>query len=148
MISMSNNTKKFTAVLRQEFSFYANEEVLDSVLDDIADQGVTIVAFTITKLDMGRVNFVRMVVGPDNSNSSRANQIARDALRRAGVRFHQEEVIQIIVSPAPGILRNVLRALSPRVVVFAAYSGINSIILNVSDIPTALQLLRQNNIIA
>ncbi|MFC4799705.1 hypothetical protein ACFPA1_10075 [Neobacillus sp. GCM10023253] len=145
---MSNNTKKFTAVLRQEFSFYANEEVLDSVLDDIADQGVTIVAFTITKLDMGRVNFVRMVVGPDNSNSSRANQIARDALRRAGVRFHQEEVIQIIVSPAPGILRNVLRALSPRVVVFAAYSGINSIILNVSDIPTALQLLRQNNIIA
>ncbi|MCH6267733.1 hypothetical protein [Neobacillus citreus] len=145
---MSNNTKKFTAVLRQEFSFYANEEVLDSVLDDIADQGVTIVAFTITKLDMGRVNFVRMVVGPDNSNSSRANQIARDALRRAGVRFRQEEVIQIIVSPAPGILRNVLRALSPRVVVFAAYSGINSIILNVSDIPTALQLLRQNNIIA
>ncbi|WP_423798395.1 hypothetical protein [Neobacillus sp. SAB-20_R2A] len=145
---MSNNTKKFTAVLRQEFSFYATDEVLDSVLDDIAAQGVTVVAFTITKLDMGRVNFVRMVVGPDTSNSSRANQIARDALRRAGVRFHQEEVIQIIVSPAPGILRNVLRALRPQVVVFAAYSAINSIILNVSDIPTALQLLRQNNIIA
>lgn len=145
---MSNKTKKFTAVLRLEFSFYANDEVLDSVLEDIAAQGVTVAAFTITKLDMGRVNFVRMVVGPDSSNSSRANQIARDALHRVGIRFDQEEVIQIIVTPAPGILRNVLRSLPPQVVVFAAYSGINSIILNVSDIPTALQVLKQNNIIA
>ncbi|MBI0578249.1 hypothetical protein IEC97_12835 [Neobacillus cucumis] len=146
---MSNKTNQpnFTATLRQEFSFYANDETLNMILRDIAAQGVTIIAFTINKLDMGNVNFVRMVVGPLSSNSSRANSVARDALRSAGVRFHQEEVIQIIVTPAPGILSRILHSLFHHVVVFAAYSGANSIILNVSNNQTALKLLKQDNII-
>ncbi|MDP4087072.1 MAG: hypothetical protein Q8934_21145 [Bacillota bacterium] len=144
---MSSKTKGFTAVLRQEFSFYATDEVLDTILENIAAGGVSVIAFTITKMDMGSVNFVQMVVGPLTSNSSLANMIARDALHSAGVRFHQKEVIQIIIAPAPGILRRVLHALFHHVVVIAAYSGINSIILNVSDIEAALQILRKNNII-
>ncbi|MEH7117458.1 hypothetical protein V7128_08565 [Neobacillus vireti] len=146
---MSNNTNKpnSTATLRQEFSFYANDETLNAILRDIAAQEVTIIAFTINKLDFGNVNFVQMVVGPLRSNSSRANSVARDALRSAGVRFHQEEVIQIIVTPAPGILARILQSLYHHVVVFAAYSGANSIILNVSNNQTALKLLKQDNII-
>jgi hypothetical protein len=146
---MSNKTNQpnSTATLRQEFSFYANDETLNTILRNIAAQGVTIIAFTINKLDMGNVNFVRMVVGPLSSNSSRANSVARDALRSADVRYHQEEVIQIIVTPAPGILSRILQSLYHHVVVFAAYSGANSIILNVSNNQTALKLLKQDNII-
>ncbi len=146
---MSNKTYQpnSTATLRQEFSFYANDETLHTILRNIAAQGVTIVAFTINKLDMSNVNFVRMVVGPLSSNSSRANAVARDALRSAGVRYHQEEVIQIIITPTPGLLSRILESLYHHVVVFVAYSGANSIILNVSNNQTALTFLRQDNII-
>ena len=147
MSNKTNQPNSTTATLRQEFSFYANDGTLNTILRNIAAQGVTIIAFTINKLDMGNVNFVRMVVGPLSSNSSRANSVARDALRSAGVRYHQEEVIQIIVTPAPGILSRILQALYHHVVVFAAYSGANSIILNVSNNQTALKLLKQDNII-
>lgn len=88
---MSTKPKKSTsmAVLRQEFSFYAPDGVLNTILKNIAAEGVTVIAFTITKMDMGNLNFVRMVVGPLNSNSSHANRVARDVLNSAGVRYHQ-----------------------------------------------------------
>lgn len=143
----STKRPKNTALLRQEFSFYANDEFLNQVLKNIAAEGVTLIAFTITKMDMGNVNFVRMVVGTPTSNSSRANMVVRDVLQSAGIRYHQEEVIQIIVTPAPGVLSSILQTLYHRVIVFATYSGVNSIILNVSNIKTALNLLKQNNII-
>jgi hypothetical protein len=143
-----SSTKKLTAVLRQEFSFYASDEVLNTILKNIAAKGITIVAFTIAKLDIGRVNFVRIVAGPLSSNSSQANQAVQEILRSAGIRYHQKEVIQIIITaPAPGILSSVLQALSHHVVMYAAYSGINSIILNVSNPQTVIQVLKQNNII-
>jgi hypothetical protein len=147
---MSSRTKRptNTALLRQEFSFYANDEVLNQVLKNIAAEGVTIIAFTITKMDMGNVNFVRIVVGTPTSNNSRANMVVRDVLQSAGIRYHQEEVIQIIVTPSPGVLGSILQTLYHRVIVFATYSGVNSIILNVSNIRTALNLLKQNNIIS
>jgi hypothetical protein len=145
---MGSKTRKLTATLRQEFSFYANDEALNTILKSIAAGGVTIAAFTITKMNMGRGNHVRLVVGPDSSNSSRANQVAQDAFHSIAVRYHQEEVIQLIGNPrTPGVLSSILQTLYPHVVVFATYSGVNSIILNVSDIQTALQLLKENNII-
>lgn len=147
-MSMGSKKKNLTSTLRQEFSFYVNDEALSTILKNIAAEGVTIAAFTITKMDMGSVNRVRLVVGPDSSNSSHANLVARDALQSLGVRYHQEEVIQIIGNPrTPGVLSSILQTLFHHVVVFATYSGVNSIILNVSDIQTALQLLKENSII-
>jgi hypothetical protein len=145
---MGSKTKKLTYTLRQEFSFYANDEALNTILKNIAAGGVTIAAFTITKMNMGRGNLVRLVVGPDSSNSPYANKVAQDAIHSIAVRYHQEEVIQIIGNPrTPGVLSIVLQTLYHHVVVFATYSGVNSIILNVSDIQTALRLLKKNNII-
>ncbi|MDQ1143926.1 hypothetical protein QE429_000753 [Bacillus sp. SORGH_AS 510] len=145
---MDSKSKRLTVMLRQEFSFYANDEVLKTILQNIAAGGVTIAAFTITKINMRNVNFARLVVGPDSSNSSQANLVAQDALRSLGVQFDQEKVIQLIGNPGtPGILSNVLQILSHRVEVFATYTGVNSIILNVSDIQTALRLLKKNNIV-
>lgn len=97
--SMGRVTKKLTARLRQEFSFYENDEALNTILKNIAAGGVTIAAFAITKMDMRGVNFVRLVVGPDSSNSSHANLVAQDALHLLAVRYHQEEVNQIIGNP-------------------------------------------------
>jgi hypothetical protein len=146
---LSSKSKKFSSTLRQEFSFYANDELLNTILKNIADQGVVISAFTIAKMDMGSVNFARIVVGPSGANSSHANMVTRDVLHTAGVRFQQEEVIQILApTGTPGVLSSILQTLLHHVVVFATYSGANSIILNVSNIQTALQLLRQNNIIS
>jgi hypothetical protein len=136
-----------TALVRKEFSFYAKEDALNEVLEDIAAEGVTIVAFTITKGDKRNVNFVRMIFGPDSSNSSFANNVARDALQSAGIRFNEEKVIQVIVAPAPGLALRVFQALD-NVKVFATYSAVNSIILNVSDIKAALKSLKKNNIIS
>ncbi len=145
---MDRNTKKLIATLRQEFSFYANDEDLNTILRKIAAEGVTIIAFTITKVNGGRINFVRLVVGPENSNSSRANMVLADVLREIGIRYHQKEVIQlIVVIPAPGILSSILDALYHHVIVFAAYTGDNSAILDVSDIQTALKFLKKNNVI-
>lgn len=145
---MDSETKKLTATLRQEFSFYANDEVLNTILKNIAAGGVTLAAFTITKINMRNVNFARLVVGPDRSNSSQANLVAQDALRSVGVQFDQEKVIQLIGNPGtPGILSNVLQVLSHHVEVFATYTGVNSFILNVSDIQLALRLLKKNNIV-
>lgn len=146
--SVDSQTKKLTVTLRQEFSFYANDEVLNTILKNIADGGVTIAAFTISKINMRNVNFARLVVGPDSSNSSQANLVARDALRSLGIQFDQEKVIQLIGNPGtPGILSNVLQILSHHVEVIATYTGVNSFILNVSDIQLALRLLKKNNIV-
>lgn len=138
------NKNTATALLRNEFSFYANEKGLEKIFESIAEEGVTIIAFTIT--NMRNVYFVRMVAGPPGSNSSFANSVVRDALHSAGVRYHEKEVIQVIVAPAPGIARNIFQALTD-VRLIASYSAVNSIILNVSDNQTALKLLRENNII-
>ncbi|MGG3563271.1 hypothetical protein ABES03_16900 [Neobacillus rhizosphaerae] len=146
--ALDSKTKKLKVTLRQEFSFYANDEVLNTILKNIAAGGVTIAAFTITKINMRNVNFVRFVVGPDSSNSSQANLVAQDALRSLGIQYDQEKVIQLIGNPGtPGILSTILEALYLHVVVFATYTGVTSIILNVSDIKSALRLLKKNNII-
>jgi hypothetical protein len=146
--SVDSMNKKLTVTLRQEFSFYANDEVLNTILKNIAAGGVTIAAFTITKINMRNVNFVRLVVGPDRSNSSQANLVAQDALRSLGIQYDQEKVIQLIGNPGtPGILSNILQILYLHVVVFATYTGVTSIILNVSDIQIALRLLKKDNII-
>ena len=146
--SVDRKTKKLTVTLRQEFSFYANDGVLNTILKNIAAGGVTIAAFTITKINMRNVNFVRLVVGPDSSNSSQANLVAQDALRSLGIQYDQEKVIQLIGNPGtPGILNTILQTLYHHVVVLATYTGVNSFILNVSDMQTALRLLKKNNII-
>ncbi|WP_419888683.1 hypothetical protein ACN6MT_26255 [Neobacillus niacini] len=146
---MRRNTNDNTAIalLRQEFSFYVNEAELDRVLGFIADEGVTLIAFTITTMDKGDVYFVRMIVGPNNCNSSFANKVAREALHSVCIRYHEKEVIQIIISePSPGFGRKILQALCP-LRLFATYTGDNSLILNLSDNRTALKLLREANII-
>lgn len=146
--SMDSKTKKLTVTVRQEFSFYANDEVLNTILKNIAAGGVTIAAFTISKINMRNVNFARLVVGPDSSNSSQANMVAQDALRSVGVQYDKEKVIQLIGNPGtPGILSNVLQILSHHVEVIATYTGVNSFNLNVSDIQLALRLLKKNNIV-
>jgi hypothetical protein len=146
--ALDSKSKKLTVTLRQEFSFYANDEVLNTILKNIAAGGVTIAAFTITKINMRNVNFVRFVVGPDSSNSAKANLVAQDVLRSLGIQYDQEKVIQLIGNPGtPGILGETLQTLFQHVVVFATYTGVNSFILNVSDIQTALRLLKKNNII-
>jgi hypothetical protein len=146
--SVDSKSKKLTVTLRQEFSFYANDEVLNTILKKIAAGGVTIAAFTITKINMRNVNFARLVVGPDSSNSSQANLVARDALRSIGIQFDQEKVIQLSGNPGtPGILSNVLQILSHHVEVIATYTGVNSFILNVSDTQMALRLLKKNKIV-
>jgi hypothetical protein len=146
-VSRKTNENTAIALLRQEFSFYANEEELDRVLGFIADEGVTLIAFTITTMDRGDVYFVRMIVGPPSSNSSFANKVAREALHSVCIRYHEKEVIQIIVGePSPGFGRRILQALCP-LRLFTTYTGDNSLILNLSDNRTALKLLRDNNII-
>jgi hypothetical protein len=146
-VSRKNNENTATALLRQEFSFYANEEELDRILGMIAAEGVALIAFTITSIDRGNVYFVRMIVGPESSNSLFANNVAREALHSVCIRYHEKEVIQIIVGePQPGLGRRILRALCP-LRLFTTYTGDNSLILNLSDNRTALKLLRENNII-
>ena len=149
MKSLRRKTNENTsiALLRQEFSFYANEEELDRVLGFIANEGVVLIAFTITTTERGDVYFVRMVVGPPSSNSSFANKVAREALHSVCIRYHEKEVIQIIAGePTPGLGRRILQALCP-LRLFTSYTGDNSLILNLSDNRTALKLLRENNII-
>lgn len=142
----TNNTTKAKAILRQEFNFYANDDVLDQIFEDIADAGVTLIAFTITAMNRRNMNFVRMVVGPPNANSSSANRVARNALHSAGVRYHEKQVIQLIVPPTPGFGRSVFRTLY-NLRLFATYSAVNGFILNISNPETALKILKQNNII-
>jgi len=144
---MKNKTRTnpATAVIRREFSFYADDDSFNDILADLAAEGVTIIALTVTALNMG-VNFVRMVVGPPNSNSSFANMVARNALTSAGVRFREKKVIQIIAAPSPGRGLRIFQALR-NVRLIAAYTGVNSIILNVSNIKTALAILMKKNII-
>jgi hypothetical protein len=147
------NTATATAVVRKEFSFYTSEEVLNEILGDVAAEGVTIVAFTITKVDKRNkkskksVYFARLIFGPDSSNSSFANKVAREALQSAGVQFNEKKVIQLIVAPAPGVALRVFQALE-NVEVFATYSAVNSIILNVADIKAALKALKKSGIIS
>ncbi len=142
----TNNTAKAKGVLRQEFNFYANDEVLDQIFKDIADAGVTLIAFTITAMNRRNTNFVRMVVGPPNANSSYANRVARNALHSAGVQYHEKEVLQIIAAPSPGFGRSVFQTLY-NLRLFATYSAANGFILNISNPETALKILKQNNII-
>jgi hypothetical protein len=150
------NTATGTALVRKQFSFYTSEEALEEILGDIAAEGVTITAFTITKVDKktkknkkrkSNIYFARLVFGPDDANSSFANKVAREALQSAGVQFNEKKVIQVIVASAPGVALRVFQALE-NIEVPATYSGINSIFLNVDDIKAALKALKKSGLIS
>ncbi|WP_423800424.1 hypothetical protein [Neobacillus sp. SAB-20_R2A] len=146
---MDSTSLGLTSQIRQQFTFNADDENLNTILRNISNRGVSFTAFTITKLK-NNTNFVKIVVGPPESNSPEANRVVREVLRSQGVRFQEEKVIQLrsFQTGVPGVLARIYDALFRFVKVKAIYAGeLNSIILNVSDVEKALQLLRQNNII-
>jgi len=138
------NQNRLKALVRHEFSFYANDNALNNIFEKIAADGVAIIAFTIT--NRMNVNFVRMIAGPLNSNSSFANKVVRNALRSERIQYDETEVIQIIFSPSPGVGLGIFQALR-NMRVFAAYSAANGIIINGSDTQTVLNLLKQAHVI-
>jgi hypothetical protein len=145
---MNSNNLGLTPRIRQQFTFTANDETLNRVLEEISDEGVSFTAFTITR--MSDTNLVRIVVGPPRSNDPASNRVVREILRSEGVRFQEEEVIQLLGlrTGTTGVLSRIYRALFREVKVKAIYLGEeNAIIISVSDVQTALRLLEQNNII-
>ena len=144
----SNANLGLTVRIRQQFTFTANDETLNRIIRNISNSGVSFTAFTITKLQ--NTNLVRAVVGPPGTNDPNANRVVREALRSSGVRFREEEVIQLLglTTGVVGVLSRIYAALFRNVKVKAIYQGEeNAIIINVSDVRTALRLLERNDII-
>ncbi|MDR6120586.1 hypothetical protein QFZ87_000183 [Bacillus sp. SLBN-46] len=145
---MNNTSLGLTTRIRQQFTFTANNDILNEVLAEISNEGVSFTAFTITR--MRDTNLVRIVVGPPRSNDAESNRVVREVLRSAGVRYQEEEVIQLqgLKTGTTGVLSRIYNSLFHVVKVKAIYLGEeNAIIINVSDVQTALRLLEQNNII-
>ncbi|WP_079504149.1 hypothetical protein [Mesobacillus jeotgali] len=145
---MSNNRLRLTPVIRQQFTFTANDRTLNEIIAKISNRGVSFTAFTITKLH--EINLVRIVVGPPRSNDPASNRVVREVLDSLGVKYKEEQVIQLLglETGAQGVLTRIYSSLFREVKVRAIYQGEeNAIILNVSNIKKALRLLAEEGII-
>ncbi|MEB3103589.1 hypothetical protein [Ferviditalea candida] len=143
-----SQTGNFTYLTRTQFTFYASDSILNSVLGGIAGKRVSIAGYMQTKI--GKTNLVRLVVGPQGAVSISDTATARNVLKSLGVRLRMKKVLQVlgIVAGTPGIIRSIYRSLYHKVTVYAIYLGENSnIFVDTCNPSRTIQILKRNNLI-
>jgi hypothetical protein len=118
----------FILLLRTQFNFSTDPTTLDNILNEIANQHVSITAFLLNQnkscLD------VKLVVGlPDSlANDCAWNTIVSSILRSNNVKFHTKEIVQAIGSESgvPGIIAKLYTALYKVVTIYTIYIGENT----------------------
>ncbi len=142
----------FAFKIRTQFSFSVDDPTLSCILNSIANQDISITGYFQTKhfeIDSSRndnekFNFVRLVVGSPDAETSRDLMGVRDVLNSLGVKFQEKSVIQVVqIAPGiPGIINGLFGALWCRVTLNALYLGEETrLFIDVSDICKALLIL-------
>jgi len=133
---------------RLQFSFRVPDQTLNRILNGIANRGINITGLVQTK--RGKLNFVKLVVGPPGRFSTRANRGVREVLCSLGVTFREETVLQIlnIIPGTPGVTRSIYEALFRHVKVKAMYDGEKTAsFINTSCLNEAISILKRKHII-
>ncbi|MCA0758173.1 hypothetical protein KP806_24255 [Paenibacillus sp. N4] len=138
----------FRISIRTQFTFIAPDRTLHCILSSIAEKGVNINGFDLSKKTK-RCYLVRLVLGSVEAESANDLRILRKVLRSYCVRFIEKKVIQVhgIAPGVPGGLGALFGALSCKVRVIAIYTGENNrIFVDVSDLKKAARILSQKNV--
>ncbi|MBT2698522.1 hypothetical protein J7E79_13995 [Bacillus sp. ISL-40] len=134
---------------RMQFTFMADDRTLACILRQIAANAVNLVSLVITK-SRNKNNFIRLVAGTSESETSRDLRVVRKTLQSQHITFKEEEIITISNIPAgiPGVFSRFYNSLWCKVEVKSVYLGENDIIfINVSNVKKAVEILSQQNLI-
>jgi hypothetical protein len=142
---MSNRCLDFN--IRTQFTFTATDRDLNRILSGLAEESVNINGYFQT-LAGKKFNFVRMAVGTSTAETERDIRIVRKTMKSAGVRFKENQVIQVVnlTAGVPGQINAIFSTLWCKMQVRAIYLGEdNNLYLDVSNIGNAIRLLSKEN---
>lgn len=154
--SMSEDfsSNSFAYKIRTQFSFFVDDPTLSCILNSIANQNISITGYFQTKIlkknnnydNNLKSNFVRLVVGSPDEETSKDLMGVRDVLNSLDIKFEEKSVIQVIqiVSGIPGIINGLFGELWCKVTVNALYLGEETrLFIDVSDTCKALLILSE-----